>query len=217
MSTSGTLYFGDERNFRIRKIDTGGIISTIAGTGMASFTGDGGPAISAQIRGGPLAFDSFGNLYMTDVVNNVIRVLDNTPPTVTFETPNPAPNAHGWNNTSVTIPFTAADTGAGVASTDPASPLPLANEGSAVSGQVTAVDRAGNSAAFPSPIVRIDKTAPVSFGDAAYDHILWPPDGKLMVHVATVTSGRCHFRRCPWFRSVSREPATSSTGRRISR
>jgi sugar lactone lactonase YvrE len=72
---AGNLYFDDSSNFRVRKIDTKGIISTVAGTGVASFSGDGGPASSAQIRGGPLAFNSRGDLYMSDGVNQVIRVL----------------------------------------------------------------------------------------------------------------------------------------------
>jgi sugar lactone lactonase YvrE len=72
---TGNLYFDDSSNFRVRKIDTNGIITTVAGTGVASFGGDGGPAISAQIRGGPLAFASCGDLYLSDGVNQVIRVL----------------------------------------------------------------------------------------------------------------------------------------------
>ena len=108
--TEGQLYFADGANFRIRRIDTHGIITTIAGKGTASFSGDGGPALFAEIRGGALAFDSFGNLFLIDAVNNVIRVLDDTAPTLAFGTPVPAPNAHGWHNTSVSIPFTASDT-----------------------------------------------------------------------------------------------------------
>src|SRR5206468_11785524 len=123
-----------------------------------------GKATEASIRGGPLAFDSFGNLFMIDVVNSVIRVLDDTAPNVAFGTPAPAPNPHGWNNTSVVIPFNATDTGSGVASTSPLSPLVLATEGAAVSRTVIASDRAGNSAAYTSPAVKIDREAPVIAG-----------------------------------------------------
>jgi len=184
---AGSLYFADTINFRVRRIDANGIISTIAGTGTASFAGDGGPAIAAEIRGGPLAFDSFGNLFMVDVVNNVIRVLDEIPPTVTFGTPDPPPNGNGWNNTAVVIPFTATDTGAGVASSSPISPLVVAEEGAAVSGVVTAVDRAGNSATFSSPVCRIDRQGPVISGLPSPGFVLWPPDGR-MVDVAKVTA-----------------------------
>ena len=182
---AGNLYFTDSVNFRVREIDTNGIINTVAGNGVASFAGDGGPATSAEIRGGQLAFDSFGNLFMVDSVNNVIRVLDDLAPTVTFGTPVPPPNAHGWNNGSVIVPFDASDTGAGVASTSPISPLVLADEGNKVSRVVTASDRAGNTARFTSPVVRIDREAPVITGMPAPGHILRPANGGL-VHVARV-------------------------------
>jgi sugar lactone lactonase YvrE len=183
----GKLYFTDGLNFRIRRIDREGIITTVAGTGKASFSGDGGPAVAAEIRGGALAFDSYGNLFLMDSVNSVIRVLDDTPPAVAFGTPVPPPNAHGWNNTSVTIPFTASDTGAGVASTGPLSPLVLTAEGAAVSGVVTATDRAGNQAHVTSRAIRIDKEGPVISGMPKPGLSLWPPDGR-MVHVATITA-----------------------------
>jgi sugar lactone lactonase YvrE len=183
---TGDLYLNDN-NYRIRMIDSHGIISTVAGTGTAGFSGDGGQAALANIRGGSMAFDSYGNLYLSDGVNQVVRVLDNTPPALTFGTPVPAPNASGWYNTSVTIPFNASDTGAGVASTNPAGPLVLSGQGSAVSGTVTATDRAGNSANFTSPVVKIDMTAPVISGMPGTGCSLWPPNGK-MVQVATVTA-----------------------------
>jgi trimeric autotransporter adhesin len=184
---AGNLYFTDSVNFRVREIDTNGIINTIAGNGVASFAGDGGPATSAEIRGGPLAFDSFGNLFMVDSVNNVIRVLDDLAPTVTFGIPVPPPNSHGWNNGSVIVPFDASDTGAGVGSTSPISPLVLADEGDKVSRVVTASDRVGNTARFTSPVVRIDREAPVITGMPEPGHILRPADGRLR-HVATVTA-----------------------------
>jgi sugar lactone lactonase YvrE len=184
---AGNLYFTDSVNVRVRRIDTGGVINTVAGNGVASFAGDGGPATAAAIRGGPLAFDSFGNLFMVDSVNNVIRVLDDLAPTVTFGTPGPPPNAHGWNNGSVIVAFEASDTGAGVASTSPISPLVLADEGGQVSRVVTASDRAGNTARFTSPVVRIDREAPVITGMPEPGHIVRPADGR-MVHVAKVTA-----------------------------
>src|ERR1700741_4545006 len=46
----GNTYIADQFHSRIRKVSTSGIIITIAGTGVAGFSGDGGPAISAQIN-----------------------------------------------------------------------------------------------------------------------------------------------------------------------
>jgi len=53
---------------------SGGLIATVAGNGTAGFSGDGGPAISAQINHAEgIAVDSAGNLYIADTLNNRIR------------------------------------------------------------------------------------------------------------------------------------------------
>ena len=61
----GNLYFCDHSNARIRKIDTNGIITTIAGTGITGHSGDGGPALLAEISAWGLAIDNFGDLYFS--------------------------------------------------------------------------------------------------------------------------------------------------------
>lgn len=72
------IYFGDSQNYRIRKITTDtGIITTVGGTGTIGFSGDGGPATSAQIDlviG--LDVDSEGNIYFADYQNLRIRKID---------------------------------------------------------------------------------------------------------------------------------------------
>ena len=70
----GNLYIGDQGHFRIRKVNSYGIISTVAGVGLDGYSGDGGYATYARI-GTPLglAFDRSGNLLMTDYDNNCIR------------------------------------------------------------------------------------------------------------------------------------------------
>jgi uncharacterized protein (TIGR03437 family) len=77
---SGNVYIGDFSNQRIRKVSAGGIISTVAGTGVAGFSGDGGPATDARLRldcdntvCGGIAVDSRGNLFIADTGNNRIR------------------------------------------------------------------------------------------------------------------------------------------------
>lgn len=72
----GNLYFSGNLDNTIRKIDTAGIIHTIAGNGSAGFSGDNGPAISSELNQ-PLdiAFDTAGNLYIADQVNNRIRKI----------------------------------------------------------------------------------------------------------------------------------------------
>lgn len=72
----GNLYTSDSNNNRIRKVATNGIISTIAGTSSGGYSGDGGPALSAQLSGpADLAVDASGSLYIADANNNRIRKI----------------------------------------------------------------------------------------------------------------------------------------------
>lgn len=74
---SGNIYFADGGNHRIRKINSVGNISTIAGTGVAGYSGDGGPANLAQINGPTsMALDPAGNIYFSDSYNNRIRKIN---------------------------------------------------------------------------------------------------------------------------------------------
>ena len=74
---SGDVYIADSGNERIRRIDPSGTISTVAGTGVPGYSGDGGPAIAAQFDGPRgLAGDGAGNLYVADDNNNRIRRID---------------------------------------------------------------------------------------------------------------------------------------------
>jgi sugar lactone lactonase YvrE len=71
---SGNVYIADENNFRIRKVTTAGIISTIAGNGFGGYSGDGGAATAAELYYPyGLALDGSGNIYIADYDNNRIR------------------------------------------------------------------------------------------------------------------------------------------------
>ncbi len=77
IDASGNIYISDYGNNRIRKVNTSGIISTIVGTGIAGFSGDGSTAINAQINNPlGLAVDASGNLYISDYVNQRIRKVN---------------------------------------------------------------------------------------------------------------------------------------------
>jgi len=79
LDAAGNLYIADATNQRIRRIDTRGIITTIAGNGVDAFAGDGGAAASASL-GFPLgvAVDKSGNVYVADADNNRIRKISTT-------------------------------------------------------------------------------------------------------------------------------------------
>lgn len=72
----GNLYFADHDNQRIRKVDTNGVITTIAGNGTMGFSGDGGLAIHAQLHAPHgVAVDLEGNVYIADTTNYRIRKI----------------------------------------------------------------------------------------------------------------------------------------------
>jgi sugar lactone lactonase YvrE len=74
---AGNLIVADGGNNRVRKIDTAGTITTIAGTGAAGYTGDGGPATQATFnQTWGLTYDSNGNLYITDIGNCAVRYVN---------------------------------------------------------------------------------------------------------------------------------------------
>lgn len=74
---TGNLFVADQFNHRIRKVATNGTISTVAGIGTPGYSGDGGPALSAQINTPTGIFvDPAGNLYIADVGNQRIRKVD---------------------------------------------------------------------------------------------------------------------------------------------
>jgi len=74
---SGNLYVADQYGERVRRITPQGIITTVVGSGPAehpAYAGDGGPAIAARLnRPCGLAFDTAGNLYISELENNVVR------------------------------------------------------------------------------------------------------------------------------------------------
>ena len=74
---AGNVYVADTWNHRVRKIDTSGIISTFAGSGVRGFGGDGGPAVQARVAYPvAVAADSAGNVYIADSRNHRIRKIN---------------------------------------------------------------------------------------------------------------------------------------------
>ncbi len=76
MDGSGNLYLADQVNNLLRKVSPSGIITTVAGTGAAGYSGDGGPATAAVLNHvSDIDFDGLGNIYIADQLNHAIRKI----------------------------------------------------------------------------------------------------------------------------------------------
>ncbi len=76
---SDNIYIADYVNHRIRKVTTAGVISTIAGTGSGSYTGDGGPATAASVNYPMgIAIDAAGIIFFADAGNCIVRKIDHS-------------------------------------------------------------------------------------------------------------------------------------------
>ncbi|MBO0949457.1 hypothetical protein J2I46_12750 [Fibrella sp. HMF5405] len=79
VDNSGNLYIADQNNHRIRKVSPLGVTTTVAGTGEAGYSDDGGPATSAQLRSPTgVAVDGNNNLYIADSGNHRIRKVSSS-------------------------------------------------------------------------------------------------------------------------------------------
>jgi hypothetical protein len=141
--------------------------------------------VAAPPPGSSLAFTAQGqnqtqSVTVTDVAGNVSAPftspavsIDMTQPTLAWGAQTPAPNANGWNNTPVTIPYTTADNLSGVATPPPGSAVTFTATGQAQTQPVTVTDRADNSATFVSPPVNIDLLPPVAAVSPAPNALGW--------------------------------------------
>jgi hypothetical protein len=74
VDAAGNIYVADTSNNAVRKIDANGIVTTVAGTGTAGLSGDGGPATVARLNGpARIAFSPSGDLFIADTNNNRVR------------------------------------------------------------------------------------------------------------------------------------------------
>jgi hypothetical protein len=91
------IFFLDYSAPSVRKINAvTGIINTVAGTGVAGYSGDGGPATAAQIGSGfGLYLDSVDNLFITDITNNYIRRVDAITGIISTVAGDPTATSHG--------------------------------------------------------------------------------------------------------------------------
>jgi len=107
VDASGNVYISDTGNCRVRKVSqNNGIITAFAGSGPCNFGGDGQAATAAQMnRPAGLAFDSLGNLYIADSLNNRIRMVSGTSGQITTVagSANPGSTGDGGAATAATL------------------------------------------------------------------------------------------------------------------
>src|SRR5947207_1398629 len=81
---SGNVFIADTFNSRVCRVDASTqVITTVAGTGIGGFSGDGGPATSALLNVEDVAVDSAGNLFIADYGNSRVRRVDATTQVIT--------------------------------------------------------------------------------------------------------------------------------------
>ena len=96
---AGNLYISDTANSRVRKVSRG-VITTVAGNGTDGFSGDGGPATSAQLfRPNGLAVDSAGKIYIVDEVHRIREISNGV---ITTVAGNGTPGFSGDNGPAAT-------------------------------------------------------------------------------------------------------------------
>jgi uncharacterized protein (TIGR03437 family) len=84
LDAQGNLFIADTANHRVLKLTPAGSVSAIAGTGSPGYSGDGGPALSAQFnQPADVVVDPSGAIFVADLGNGLVRKLTPNPPQVT--------------------------------------------------------------------------------------------------------------------------------------
>jgi hypothetical protein len=163
VDVAGNLYIADYYSFRVRKVSSAGIISTIAGNGTAGSGGDGGPATSAQIEPYDVSTDAKGNLYIGDLSYRVRKIEGVASVDAFF----PQVAVGGGYSTLFTLTNTGSDTASGV---------------------LTLVDQQGNSLSVNGTLTDSSGVVhPASFGDTFAVSV--PPGGTIFLSTSLTANG----------------------------
>jgi sugar lactone lactonase YvrE len=102
--SAGNIYIASANQNRVYKVDTHGILTTVAGNGGYGFSGDGGPAVAAALSiPGGVAVDQSGSIYISDQYNNRVRKVSNSAITTVVGNGNTGPSGDGGPATSAAV------------------------------------------------------------------------------------------------------------------
>jgi trimeric autotransporter adhesin len=166
LDRAGNLYITDSGDERIRMVSGAtGIISTVAGTGVQGFSGDGGPGTAAQMNGPlGLALDASGNLYFADLYNDRLREVvsvgssGSPPPTIT-PTVTGTLGTNGWYTSNVQVSWAVNGNGTAITSQSGCATTTIATDTTGRVVTCSATNAGGTSA--QSVTIKRDATAPV--------------------------------------------------------
>jgi gliding motility-associated-like protein len=177
MDLPGNIYFSDAGNNVVRKITPLGTMSTIAGTGVAGYCGDGGAAVAAELNGPAGLAINLVSLYIADSGNNVIREVNLTTGLISTI----AGNVGGFRGyqgdgnaavggvlTTITGTGTNGYTGDGTAATGADIHNPSGVCKSAITGNIYFADHDNNSIRMITPAGVISTIAGSATGVAGY-------------------------------------------------
>jgi hypothetical protein len=163
----GSLYIADQYNNRIRKVTGTGVISTVVGTGLGGFSGDGGLAIDAQLST-PIgvALDATGNLYVADTGNQRVRRVgslatpsDTTPPAIQSNVSG-TQGTNGWYTSDVNVSWTVSDAESAVTSSTGCDAASITTDTAGQTFTCTATSAGGT--ASQSVTIKRDAAAPAA-------------------------------------------------------
>lgn len=193
----GSLYIADYKNYRLRRIDhTTGIIATVAGNGTGGYSGDNGPAASAEMSfnsywyGNALTIDSSGNLYFGDGSNSRVRVVSAAAAPVTFP------------------PTT-------VGLTSPPQVVTLQNDGNAALYITSLGISGGNASDFPTPSTTCPLSpTPLAAGASCTITLTFSPtqEGTRSSSLVVVDNAPTGTQQIALVGTTPSAPATTTTG-----
>jgi sugar lactone lactonase YvrE len=206
----GNVYIADSQNNRIRKVDSNGNITTVAGNGTAGNTGDGGPATSAEIYAGGVAVDASGEFYFStdatsirkvDLLGNISTIAGGG----TGSTGGPAPRASLFDAVNPGIDL-AGDvlipSDSGVASAGPQGDLVFGSQsvGSTSAALPVTLTNSGNAAVYfynPSKVDSAPGRSASSMakaqGATSFDSPIGGGIGTITGDFAIASGGTCNF------------------------